>query len=875
MLLENYIKLLLEAPQAKLGDLKKHPGKVLVGKNYQSYFDFANQEFKTFNENEGLDKRGPFFNCINMCFNEFISYENDPEIDIAENIRSMVVYINGLYNYKNNANVSKVYTTLITDGYAGFDKLRDAYNSVFEHIGAKNLNNFNNKNFSNMLKTTQTEYLFDTPNKTMNGLLAVVPTTTASSIFWSRTNADAQKIVLEKVPVNAEEHNDPTVLNWCTSFPNQENMFHSYFVYGGMSLFYFLPVNDIEGRNKFCIGVTKIKNSDDPDDFKLLCGGHTVVGFENKKFIEEGSDFTDKEVKGIILNKFGRLGLTEEMLDIIQEKVSGRNPFDKYAYIGNLSPAEFAASINMNTIGSTEMGRDAIKKQIESVFKIYKDPEFLKDYTPNPNLIKVVSKDIRYWTDCRVSLNYLPESLANRQDFWVNNTIASTNLSNNDSRQDVTTKSIENFIDFNFKKNPNIVTANFIINFLENCFDKAMQKQDYSDDDVSARIKDFDSNLASQKDTEADIEAERYVQYAKKEEEFHFSTYDQICFNLQFSIVPVEALMTWQSSDIIKFFDYITKVSNNYNYSDLYEKYSGGEESMSAEKYFIRHLSKKEGFRLGGYLDYTEDMSDEEYDEMRNESRGQKYSDEEFRNCKIFCSQLLKTLFNDFNSFKYFVFDKGFDYTLPIQDVLLYDNSDIDQSEPPFLIPKEWVNSSTIDYLLGLDDQKKIEVKIQLQSIPKGIDVVLDILKNKSMIIKTNDINQFKKENLKIVGRAISFFLRMKIGHIIYVLTRIHKTEDISNIESEDIKKTLKSKNLFKNIDSVEKILNTHDDIIQELQKTDLNDENSHFSIFTREYEKIKNAINKNEKIEESIKFKIGNKILSERQFRKLISYLL
>jgi hypothetical protein len=32
MLLENYIRLLLESPQVKLGDLMKYPGKLLVGK---------------------------------------------------------------------------------------------------------------------------------------------------------------------------------------------------------------------------------------------------------------------------------------------------------------------------------------------------------------------------------------------------------------------------------------------------------------------------------------------------------------------------------------------------------------------------------------------------------------------------------------------------------------------------------------------------------------------------------------------------------------------------------------------------------------------------------------------------------------------------
>lgn len=426
MLLENYIKLLLEAPQVKLGDLTKHPGKVLLGKEYKSYWELSNDEFKTFYPQEDLSKRGPFFNCMKLCFDEFLSYENDPEFDVAEHIREMIIYINALYDNKGNENVSSVYSKFIADGYNGFEELKNTYESLYEHIGSKNLNIFNNPSYITLIKNSQTQYLFDTPNHIMNGLLCVIPSTVQSSVFWARTNARAQKLVLDKT--NPAQSSDPDYLQWCTARTDESNMFNSYFIRGGTSLFYFLPVDDLEGTNKFCIGVTKLNiendNQNDYDEedkdknFKLICGGHTTVGFENAAFIPDNSEFDDNNTQKIILNKFGKFGLTKEMLDIIIEKSSGRNPFDKYAYIGGLKPAEFAATVNMNTIGQTEEGRNSIKNQIESILEIYKDPEFLKQYIPNPKILTIVNKDIRYFTVCGVSFKFLDQKYSNDINFW-------------------------------------------------------------------------------------------------------------------------------------------------------------------------------------------------------------------------------------------------------------------------------------------------------------------------------------------------------------------------------------------------------------------------------------------------------------------------
>ena len=809
MLLENYIKLLLEAPQIKLGDLMKYPGKLLVGKNYQSYWEFANAEFRGFNANEDLSKRGPFFNCIKLCFDEFLSYENDPTYDVAENIRAMVVYINGLYDFRNNPEVNKIYTAFIADGYNGFEELREAYYKVFQHIGPKNLNNFNNPTYVNMLKTSQTEYLFDTSDRVMDGLLAVVPTTTASSIFWARTNADAQQIILTKLDREKYE-DDPDFLTWCTSFPDDSNMFHSYYVNGGTSMFYFLPVDDINGLNKFCIGVTKVRDgrSDDPDDFSLLCGGHTTVGFENKAFIPDGSDFTDDDVKEMMLNKFGSLGLTEEMLEIIQEKVSGRNPFDKYAYVGNLRPAEFAASVNMNTIGASEDGRNAIKQQIETILSTYKDPEFLKDYQPNPKIMQIINKDIRYWSQCKVNIMYIPEKFGNDLEFWSNRTVDATNAKDNDDpfrtfRNNYEVKnSIKNFIDWNFINRPNVVTADFVINFIETCFDKAVQSGNYSPDDPKLRYNRYmeDAIKANDEGNSVDYTGE-----------YGFS-YDKIALDLKMALVPVEALMTWSSTDLIKFFKYIEKVKNNNYNGDIVSEHNLHQSDYHVRDYFIRKVSNKPG----------------------NDDDDQQYSNVEYRSIKIFCSKLLKTLFSNYKDFENFCASENRSELqgrskasrFYVTDFFLFDNSDYGRFEP-FLIPQEWLTPEIIrDVVLTKKDISRTNHILKMLRDNSGYseNQISDIG------ITISNVAQFKKDNALIIPQAIANFLKTEMEYIF---------EEYNNAGDANI--ILQSRE----IRYIENILKEHADIIQKLKQTDLNNPDSDFAKFSKLYQNVENLRNR------------------------------
>jgi len=797
MLLENYIRLLLEAPQVKLGDLMKYPGKLLVGKNYQSYWEFANEEFKTINPQEDLSKRGPFFNCMKLCFDEFMSYESDPTYDIAENIRAMIIYINGLYDNRNNADVQAIYNSFISDSYNGFEELKNTYEKVYQFIGPKNLNYFANPTYIELLKSSQTEYLFDTPDRTMNGVLAVVPTTTASSIFWARTNAAAQQIVLTKLNRQIYSYpKNPDFLTWCTSFPDESNMFGSYFERGGTTLFYFLPVNDTEGLNKFCIGVTKVSTQE--GRFNLICGGHTTVGFENVAFIPDGSDFTSNEIKQKILKRFGNLGLTKEMLNVIQTKVSGRNPFDKYAYIGKLKPAELAAAINMNTIGTTEDGKNSIKTQIETIFKTYADPEFLKDYQPNPKIIQIVNKDIRYWTECNVDIKLIPEKFAANSDFWVSNTIKN---SGEDVSYSQCGKSIQDFIDWNFKKRPNLLTPDFIIEFIENCFDKAVQEGLYNPDDSNTRYDRY-----TQVSDESGQSEAYYQEYRQP--------YDKMVLNLKMSLVPVEALMTWSSPDLVKFFQYIQKVKSNYP-SDVIETNNMYKNDNEVNDYFIRRISKK----------VNEDEDDED---------DYNYSNAEYRKIKIFSAQLLKALFKNFNDFKNFCDSEGraeikggrdSQSMFYITDFLLFDNAKYLRYKP-FLIPISWMTPEVIKKHVLLSDDKNINNYLSRSN--QVLDILLQDSGSSDVMIQ--DLNQFKKDNLPILTKVISSVLKTELEEI---FNNYEETGDASQV--------LHSRSLS----FLENILNKHADIIQELQATDLNDPNSDFAKFINLYERVNQLRNR------------------------------
>jgi len=469
---------------------------------------------------------------------------------------------------------------------------------------------------------------------------------------------------------------NPDFLSWCTSFPDDSNMFGTYFERGGTSLFYFLPINDPEGLNKFCVGVTKVTTGE--GQFDLICGGHTTVGFENVAFIKDGSDFTSNEVKQKILKKFGKLGLTKEMLNVIQTKVSGRNPFDRYAYIGKLKPAELAAAINMNTIGATDDGKNSIKTQIESIFKTYEDPEFLKDYQPNPKIIAVINKDVRYWTECNVDIKYLPEKYASDKNFWVQ-LFLTTNYSND---KEIKNKSTGQYFDYLQKMSTQNITVDFVINFIEEFLNTCVANNLYSKKDPSVLQAEFEKLYQNRYDSE---------KASKKLDTCYNTAYDNFIIYSKFSDVPTETIMTWSDADILKYFNYQNNIKKTYPVLCVkHKKRILSSTQGSALAYFIRSV---------GNITYTTD-------ELKKVGRIKAAT---LRN---YSQYLLSTLFSNYEDYKSFCKSNlNYNPNINILNLLKYPlNHEMFINE--LLYPTEWMTDelvSNIDFSLNRISEIKDE----------------------------------------------------------------------------------------------------------------------------------------------------------------------
>jgi hypothetical protein len=271
-------------------------------------------------------------------------------------------------------------------------KLQDMFNglSIFKkihkiHEDIKNyfLSDYSDPSKLNKVKKTiienETEYLFG--RDIYEGYKIVVPTTTRSSVFWARTNWKAEKNVLPK-----QED-----ISWCTARYTGGNMFRTYFVGGGTNLFYFLPEGDLEGKRKFCIGITKIKKSD--GEIKLKCGGHTSVDFSNSPFLPNESDFNDPQVRKEILS---RLKIKNpKILDAMAEKMKEKDPFNQFKYISEVGIDQFKALVHIkrNDNGYATNGKE-VSGEINKFLGVYIEDEYKEKYTYDQKILKFIERSI-------------------------------------------------------------------------------------------------------------------------------------------------------------------------------------------------------------------------------------------------------------------------------------------------------------------------------------------------------------------------------------------------------------------------------------------------------------------------------------------------
>ena len=241
--------------------------------------------------------------------------------------------------------------------------------------------------FKQQIKNKDTTYPFE--NELVDGkYLVVQPLNMLSSIFWARTNILGEDIVL---PKEADT-------NWCTS-RYESNMFNTYFVAGGTNLFYFLPKDDLKGKEKFCVGLTKIKKNDKE---VLTMGGHTTVDFENTAIIPNITEVNDN----ILREVSKRLNVSMETLNRLVEEMASKEAMDKYKYISLVDLPQFKSVTNFNTLApiNQKTGKRNpqdlrnIKSQIDTVFDTYKNNEYIqRGYKPDKSIIDYMLKTNPFW----------------------------------------------------------------------------------------------------------------------------------------------------------------------------------------------------------------------------------------------------------------------------------------------------------------------------------------------------------------------------------------------------------------------------------------------------------------------------------------------
>ncbi len=281
-------------------------------------------------------------------------------------------------------------------------KLKYVYNYVMSRIKVSGPERI--MQFINIIKLKDTYYPFG--DKLVDGkYLVVCPLNIMSSIFWARTNIKAENIILPY-------QDDP---KWCTARFTGGNLFNTYFIAGGTNLFYFLPVNDMTGRKKFCVGFSKMKQ----DGVEMLIiGGHTTVDFNNDPIIPRQGEVNDTVLKKVSKD----LKVSMNTLHQLVDEMSNKAPMDRYKYISLIDLEQFVATTNVDTLApviNEQTGErnpedlHNIGEQINNILYMYKNPEYLaRGFKPDPKILNYVDKKWDEWTSFGIYLDIsnLPNS---------------------------------------------------------------------------------------------------------------------------------------------------------------------------------------------------------------------------------------------------------------------------------------------------------------------------------------------------------------------------------------------------------------------------------------------------------------------------------
>jgi len=490
------------------------------------------------------------FECMEE-INEIIDSGQQNQIDIPDRIMTICNYILFLFEQKEvtsrtvrSGQTFKDYilnfmTYYSKTSYPGtttiFEKLSYVFGALNEKSAVSSLDIIlKEKNHIKSEKETLYPFGKDT---IVDGYKVVSPMSTKSSIFWARTNWLAEDIVLP----------EQSSISWCTARFKGGNMFNTYFVGGGTNLFYFLPVGDVEGKRKFCIGITKIKKildesslgkeaeekkeslSDDdykvweyeqwkkrPEDwsYTLKAGGHTTVNFANRVILQgQNNDFSSKEIKSKLKRALNISN--NNILNQLEKVMIEKEPVDNEKYVSLLDVEQFAASTNINNLApiNPDTGKrdremlNAIEQSIKSVLTTYESKIYkVKGLVPDEKIVNYIDKNYAYWQKEGLSLNfYIPIKHRNSREAIIE-TIKSyiTSGKNNFSQKAIKYKELLNIVPSSLQNDSDI----FKLCLFENIMKKQDMRKIYHDFNFAEFSNDIEKLIQTCADVISYVETE-------------------------------------------------------------------------------------------------------------------------------------------------------------------------------------------------------------------------------------------------------------------------------------------------------------------------------------------------------------------------------
>ncbi len=243
------------------------------------------------------------------------------------------------------------------------------------------------------IKQSETKYPFGENAVVDEKYRVVCPQTIPASIFWARSNYEGKEIVLPELGD----------ISWCTG-RYKGNWFNTYFIGFGANLYYFLPVDDVRGTRKMCIGLFKEVDKKTGEQ-KVYIGNSMGVNFKNQSFFKnEKTELNEENIK--ILS--AKAEISPETIRHLIDDMSDKSPRDLFKVVSMMDLEQFKSVTNLNSIAPRMKDRHGFRDpdhlqvifgQIARLLNTYIDPKYSEQYAIHKDILDYCVKMWPIWTD--------------------------------------------------------------------------------------------------------------------------------------------------------------------------------------------------------------------------------------------------------------------------------------------------------------------------------------------------------------------------------------------------------------------------------------------------------------------------------------------